>query len=336
MLALRIAELEKLEVVDIPRPQVAATDLLLRVASAGICGTDSHILHGAYPVDFPLIPGHEYAGVVEAIGDDVKDFRLGDHVVVDPIIGCSVCFFCRRGKSNLCKNLKCLGANVPGGFAEYSLVPARQAYKLPESLSLAHAVLTEPLACCLHAVDLSGLTSGDRVVIFGAGPMGVLVLQLAQLHGASEIQVVEPQEGRRRRVTNLGASGVVDTGRESPVDEIRRRFPEGAEVVFECSGNINALRHATNVVMRGGTIIVQGVCKQEDHLELNPFWATDSEVTIRGTSANPGKTCRAIDLLASGRIDAEAVVTHRFSLKDAEKAYRCAGSSESLKVVIEP
>ncbi len=174
MLALQIPEVGKLELIHAHKLEVRPLTLLVRVAASGICGTDPHILHGLYPANFPLIPGHEYAGVVEAVGDAVDGFAPGDHVAVDPNILCGRCYFCRRGKVHLCKNLVALGVNIPGGFAEHCVVPSSQAYKSPKSLPLAHAALAEPVACCLRGVDLAEITSGDRVAIFGAGPMGAI------------------------------------------------------------------------------------------------------------------------------------------------------------------
>jgi L-iditol 2-dehydrogenase len=336
MLALRIPELERLELVDVKRPEAGPRDLLLRVAAGGICGTDPHILHGVYPANFPIIPGHEYAGIVEAMGPEVQGFRPGDHVAVDPNIVCNQCYFCRRGKSHLCSNLVALGVTIPGGFAEYSVVPDTQAYLLPQDLPLAHAALAEPLACCIRGVDLAEIVSGDHVAIFGMGPMGAMILQLARLHGAAQVVVVEPQPGRRRRAEKLGASMVLDPAKDAPVEAIRSRFPEGVDVVFDCSGHPDAIRQSLKVAARGGTVMLFAVCAKEHDIALNPFWVNDNEITIRGSYNNPYTHSRAIDLLASGRIDGGAVVTDRYPLRDAVEAFRCAGTSETLKVVIEP
>lgn len=336
MLALQIPEVETLRLVHVPRPHPGPHDILVRVSAGGICGTDPHILHGVYPADFPIIPGHEYAGVVEAVGAEVEGFRAGDHIAIDPNIVCNACYFCRRGRSHLCKKLTALGVNIPGGFAEYSRVPAQQAYLLPDDYPLAHAALAEPVACCLRGMDLAGVTSGDSVVIFGAGPMGAIMLQLARLQGAAKVIMVDPQKRRRERVSKLGATWALDPARENPVEAIRAEFPDGVEIVFDCSGSIHAIRQAVQLVMRGGTLMLYGVCAKEHNLDLNPFWVNDNEITIRGSYNNPYTHSRAIDLLVNRRIDAEAVVTHRFPLRDSKEAFACTGSDECLKVVIEP
>ena len=336
MLALQIAEVGKLELIHADKPAVRPLTLLVRVAASGICGTDPHILHGLYPANFPLIPGHEYAGVVEMVGDGVDGFAPGDHVAVDPNILCGHCYFCRRGKVHLCKNLVALGVNIPGGFAEHCVVPSSQAYKIPQSLPLAHAALAEPVACCLRGVDLAAIASGDRVAIFGAGPMGAIILQLARMQGASDVLVIDPQEGRRKRAELLGASWVLDPSRTQVVDAIRAEYPDGIEVVFDCSGNVAAVQQALGLVMRGGMLMLFGVCQKDRNLEINPFWVNDNEITIRGSYNNPNTMSRALDLLASGRLDAAAVVTDRFPLAKGLDAFRSTGGADCLKVMVEP
>lgn len=336
MLALQIPRIGQLELVSLPKPAVAPKSLLMRVAACGICGTDPHILHGMYPATLPLVPGHEYAGVVEAVGDGVPDFKPGDRIAVDPNILCGTCSFCRRGKVHLCKNLTALGVNLPGGFAEFCTVPAAQAFKLPDSLSLPHAALAEPVACCLRGMDLAGITSGDRVAIFGAGPMGAIMIQLARMQGASEVIVVDPQKTRRQRAEKLGASWAIDPVQETPPDVIRSQYPDGIEVVFDCSGNVAAVRQALKVVMRGGTVMLYGVCPIDQDIDINPFWINDAEITIRGAYNNPNTMSRAIDLLATGRIDGAAIATHSFALYDSLSAFNATGSDECLKVLITP
>ncbi len=336
MLVLQIPQIGQLALVSLPKPEVRPGALLVRVAASGICGTDPHILHGLYPANLPLVPGHEFAGVVEAVGDGVDGFTAGDHVAVDPNILCGTCSFCRRGKSHLCKNLVALGVNIPGGFAEFCSVPVAQAYQLPRDFPLAHAALAEPVGCCLRGVDLAGIVSGDRVVIFGAGPMGAIILQLALIQGASEVIVIDPQPGRRKRAEALGASWTIDPARESGAAAIRSRHPDGAEVVFDCSGNVEAVKVAMAIVMRGGTVMLYGVCHKDHDLVVNPFWINDAEITIRGSYNNPNTMSRALDLLISGRLNADAVATHRYPLNEGLEAFKATGSDECLKVLIEP
>lgn len=336
MLALQIPEIGKLELIDTRKPEVRPHTLLVRVAASGICGTDPHILQGLYPANLPLIPGHEYAGVVDAMGDEVEGFESGDHVAVDPNIVCNVCSFCRRGKVHLCENLIALGINMPGGFAEHCVVPVKQAFKIPKTLPLSHAALAEPVACCIHGIDLASITAGDRVIIFGAGPMGAIILQLARMHGASDVIMVDPQEGRRKRAEALGSSWVLDPAREQVVDAIRAEYPDGAEVVFDCSGNVAAVQQALHLVMRGGVLMLYGICHKDQNLEINPFWVNDNEISVRGSYNNPNTMSRALDLLASGRLDAGAIVTNRFPLEKGMDAFRSTGGADCLKVMVEP
>ena len=236
----------------------------------------------------------------------------------------------------MCKNLTALGVNLPGGFAEFSVVPAAQVFKVPDHLPLAHAALAEPVACCLRGMDLAAITSGDRVAIFGAGPMGAIMIQLARMQGASDIIVIDPQKTRRQRAEKLGASWTLDPMVETPADAIRSQYPDGIEVVFDCSGNVAAIQQALKVVMRGGAVMLYGVCPIDQNIEINPFWVNDAEITIRGSYNNPNTMSRAIDLLASNRIDGSAVATHSFSLDKSLTAFNATGSDECLKVLITP
>jgi L-iditol 2-dehydrogenase len=336
MLAVQIPEVGKLQLIRAEQPQTYPHTLRVRVAASGICGTDPHILHGFYPATLPLIPGHEFAGVVEAVGDGIDGFAPGDHVAIDPNILCGTCYFCRRGKVHLCKNLVALGVNLPGGFAEQCVVPVSQAYKISQELPLTYAALAEPVACCLRGLDLAGLVSGDRVAIFGAGPMGALILQLAQMQGASQVIMIDPQEGRRRRAEKLGASWVIDPTFTPVVDTIRDAYPDGVEVVFDCSGNITAVQQGLRLVMRGGTLMLFGVCHKDAHLEISPFLVNENEITIRGSYNNPNTMSRALDLLASGRLNAASLITDRFPLDKALEAFRSTGGADCLKVLVEP
>jgi threonine dehydrogenase-like Zn-dependent dehydrogenase len=162
------------------------------------------------------------------------------------------------------------------------------------------------------------------------------MLQLARMQGAVSVILIDPLEGRRRRVESLGADWVIDPNKEEPAAAIRSQYPDGIEVVFDCSGNVQAIEQALRIVMRGGTVMLYGVCDQKDQLEINPFWINDAEITIRGSYNNPNTMGRAVDLLSSRKLDAEAVVTHHFPLIQAPEAFASVGSSESSKVMINP
>jgi threonine dehydrogenase-like Zn-dependent dehydrogenase len=191
----KAAVVERPEVVRIEErevPQPGAEEVLIRVRACGVCGTDVHILHAGFRADYPVIPGHEFAGEVVSVGDRVTHVRPGEPVVIDPNITCGVCPYCRRGLVHLCENLIALGVNLPGGFEEFCVAPAKQVYRLPDGLSWEEAAFVEPLACCVHGIDRAGISAGDSVVVIGAGPIGLLMVQLARLEGAREVIVSEP------------------------------------------------------------------------------------------------------------------------------------------------
>ena len=196
----------QLRLVELSEPVAGDGDVVIRVAATGVCGTDRHIFNGAYSVAYPATLGHEYSGEVVMVGNGVQSLAVGDRVTVDPNVVDDECYFCRRGVDHLCSALSPLGVARPGGFAEFSALPARYAYRVPDSLTWQEAAQVEPLACCVHGVDQAGITTGDLVAISGAGPIGCLLIQLVRMQGASAIVVIEPNPARREHALAAGAN----------------------------------------------------------------------------------------------------------------------------------
>ena len=186
-------------VTDLPTPHAGPGELVLRNQVCGVCGTDVHIYHGepgSADVNPPVVLGHEYSGEVVEVGKGVTGFAVGDHVTVDPNIYCGHCAYCQNGKKQLCPSMEAIGVTRDGGFAQYSLIPASQAFKLEPTVPWEAAAMAEPLACCLHGIDLAGIQVGDKVCVVGGGAIGLLMVQLAKLSGASQIVLSEPNEKR--------------------------------------------------------------------------------------------------------------------------------------------
>lgn len=324
------------EIVDRPIPKVGPEDVLVKVHACGICGTDLHIFHGEHFVEFPVIPGHEYSGEVVEAGAEVKHIAVGDMVAVDPNITCGVCHFCRRGEIHFCQNLTALGVNRDGGFAEYSLVPAKQVYPLPQGLPLELAALAEPIACCVHGIDQAEVSVGDDVVIMGAGPIGLIMMQLARLAGSRRIIVSEPYKSRRRLATELGADMAIDPKAQDLKDEVLRATEVGADVVIECVGHARTAEQAVEIAKRGGTILLFGVTSPDQESKIKPYDIFLRELTIRGSFINPFTHSRAIGLLAAGKVKAEPLISHRFPLDRFAEALKLAGTPEAAKILIEP
>ncbi len=291
-----------------PRPG----ELVLRVAFCGICGSD---LHATEPSPFPLdrgtVLGHEFSGTVAASGS--PDWAVGDRAIGIPLQACAECESageCREGLGILCPRGRIIGlsASAPGGYAEYVRIPARQALRVPAMLDLQDAALTEPLAVGAHAVRMAGQVLGARVLVIGAGPIGLAVTAFASLAGARMVAVSEPDPVRRGRALTLGASEAIDPGAGPVGAAFARAGGVAPDLVFECVGAPGLLRHAIDVAGIGARIVVVGVCRGED--TLLPRVAIRKELSLRFVLGYVRDDfLLVLDTLAAGRIDARRLVS---------------------------
>lgn len=305
-----------INLVDYPLTKLEPDQLLVKVGACGICGTDFHIYKGHAPVKAPVILGHEFAGEIAEIGKDVKSFSIGDKVAVNPNIHCGYCEYCRMGKINLCNNLKALGVTINGGLAQYSIVPVSQAYHLPKDFPLRHAAFAEPLSCCIHGIDQADIKVGNKVVIIGAGTIGLLMIQLAILKGSSKIIVLDPVPEKRKLALDLNADYVFDPFEEKLVQKVKEVTSGGAEVVIECVGNEAAAQTSLNLVRRGGTIVIFGLASDESYLKFNLQSSFHNELTIKTSLLNPYTFQTAVDLLVTKKIKVDLFHSNYFSLED--------------------
>ena len=323
-----------LESRDVPRP--AATDILVRVRACGLCGTDVHILDGQYPVTSGIALGHEYAGEVVETGAEVTGLQPGDTVSVDPNIACGACPACRRGDVHLCENLQALGVTRDGGFAEWCRLPAAQAHLVPQGLLLEEWALAEPLSCCLHGLDLAGIQSGDRVAILGAGPIGLLMVQLVRGAGATLVLVADPVPAKRELALKLGADEAVDPTTPALTELLRQRAPGGADVVLECVGVTAAAHQALELPRRGGTVVWFGVSPPGATIPIEPYAVYRRELTIRAAFVNPHTFSRAVALLAQGRVQGAPLISHRFDLAGVAEAIATVKAGRAIKALVLP
>jgi L-iditol 2-dehydrogenase len=317
-------------------PHAAPGEVVVQVAACGVCGTDVHLLHGGFRAHYPLLPGHEFSGTVVEAGAGVTHLAVGDRVVIDPNIACGQCPYCRRGLIHFCENLTALGVDLPGGFAEYSVLPAAQAYRVPESLSFEAAAFTEPLACCLHGLDRACIAAGDRVVLLGAGPIGLLMLQLVRLAGAATVMVSEPVATKRELAASLGADEVVDPNQDDLAARVRARTEIGADVVIECVGAAATVSQALTLPRRGGRVVLFGVSPKEAEVPVRPYDVFINELTLVGSYINPFTHARALELLAAGRVRVEPLISHRLPLSRFPQALDLAGGGSAMKVIVAP
>ncbi|HJB36471.1 MAG TPA: zinc-dependent alcohol dehydrogenase family protein [Candidatus Acutalibacter ornithocaccae] len=325
-------------VADLPTPHAGPGELVLRNQVCGVCGTDVHIYHGepgSADVNPPVVLGHEYSGEVVEVGEGVTGFAVGDHVTVDPNIYCGHCAYCQNGKKQLCPSMEAIGVTRDGGFAQYSRIPASQAFKLEPTVPWEAAAMAEPLACCLHGIDLAGIQVGDKVCVVGGGAIGLLMVQLAKLSGASQIVLSEPNEKRRQVGLQLGANTALDPTRPDAQEAFAQVLDGGANVVIECVGNVPAVKSAFQFAGKGATVLLFSVPKVDATFDLPLFDVYKKELTIKGSFVNPDTHARAVALINSGKVDFDPIITHRFTLDQLPEAIAMQMSDASIKVVVE-
>lgn len=310
-------------------------EILVKVETCGICGTDLHIVEGTSRSSPPVILGHEYAGVITDTGD-VKDFVPGQKVAIDPNISCGVCYYCRRGLVNLCENLRALGVDIDGGMAEQCIVPWQQAFVIPDDMSLRQSAFLEPLSCAVHGIDIARINQGDSVVIVGAGPIGLLMLQLAAHGGAARVIVVEPAREKRDLAISLGASTVLDPDDCDVGTAVRDLTGVGADVVIECAGRAETCALAIGLARRGGRVELFGVCPIGRTIAVEPHQVYVRELTIVGSYVNPHTFTRAVSLLDSGAITVDTFPVHLFPLEGVHDAMKLQREGQSVKSILQP
>jgi threonine dehydrogenase-like Zn-dependent dehydrogenase len=326
----------RLVVEDIPAPRVRKPDdVLLEVEAAGICGTDLHILHSPPGVDVRpgTVLGHEYAGRVAEVGPGVLDLKSGDRVVVDPNLRCGACVYCRGGIPHMCEETTALGIEIDGGMAHYSVAPEGALYKVPAGMPPERAVLAEPLACVVHGMDRLRPRPGDRAVVLGAGPIGLMFTQLLIAAGVRPLIVIEPAKIRRDQAIRNGAHMASDPTIEDPDELVHREMGVGADLVVDAVGT--QLDQALRMVRRGGTVMVFGQ-NQSALANVRPFDISKRELTVLGSHTAPFCFPRAIHLLDQAVIDAEKLVSHRLGLGQIQEGLRLLRRGEAIKVVIDP
>ena len=317
-----------------PQPVPGPGDALLRVTAVGICGSDLHWVTGsgttAVDLDEPLVVGHEFAGVAES------GKFAGQRVAVDPAIACGTCEYCEEGNPNLCLNLRFAGPEAEdGALREYMAWPEKTMYPLPDALSDVDGVMLEPLGVAVHAVDLGHVKTAMTVGVFGLGPVGLLIMQVARAAGATCIVATEKLPHRLDAAKALGVNYVfqADGGRE--VDEILKATGgKGVDVAFEVCNDNSGVEAAVGAVKAGGTVVLTGI-PHDNRTSFTAAVARRKGLTIRMTRRMKHAYPRSIRLVENGVVDVRSLVTHRFPLSEYEQAFEVARKREGLKVIIE-
>ncbi|HJX12733.1 MAG TPA: alcohol dehydrogenase catalytic domain-containing protein [Dehalococcoidales bacterium] len=322
MKALRWYGRKDLRFVDVPEPSPGPGQLKVRVALAGICGTDLKE-YASGPVMIaaekaPITIGHEFAGKVAAVGKGVSDFRVGERVTGVGYYYCGECYVCKEGRYNLCVNQGFTGLFTDGCMAEYVIVPAYACYHLPDGVSDEAGAMVEPLAVALHAVRQARVQLGNTVAVVGDGTIGLCALLAAKAAGASEVYVVAKHRGRGELARALGATAVIYLSDGSPVSQLQKiSGGPGADAAIECVGYPDTPQLTVELLRRGGIAVIVGVFSQPGTFEFSTM--TFPEKIMVGSSIYVHEGQTAVDLLADGRIDASPLVTSLVPLKDAVK-----------------
>ena len=332
---------KKFEIRGMDFPEVLGPhQVLVKNMACGVCGTDVHIYHGekgSAEVTPPVVLGHEYSGIVEAVGSGVTKLKPGDHVAIDPNMYCGTCRPCRMGRKQNCEHLFALGVNVNGGFAEYSLCPEAQCYRIREDVSFDVAAMAEPLACVVHGIDQAAIRPGQTVLVIGGGTIGLLMVQMAKLSGAAQVLLSEPVEMRREIGLRLGADFAIDPIHESVPEKIAELTGlHGTDVIIECVGRPFAVTQALDAAGPGCRILLFSVPGVDSKVELPLFDIYKKELTILGSMINPDTHQRAVNLINSGALRIQELITHSFTLDGMEKAIKTQMSAESIKVMVHP
>ena len=320
---------DKVTVETVPDPQPAAREVVLAVAGCGICGTDLHIADGQFAPTLPVVPGHEFAGEVVAAGADVHEVRVGDQVAVDPSLYCHECYFCRRGRGNQCERWGGIGVTVAGAAAEYAVAPAANCVRLPEGVDPADAALIEPLSCAVHGFDVLAPAAGDHFLIYGAGTMGLMMMELAKRAGAASVSLVDLNPDRLATARELGCSDAVTSA-----DELDR--PRGWDNVIDCTGVVAAIEDGLGRVMRGGTFQQFGVADEQATARFSPYTVFRQEIRIVGSMAVLRSYERAAELFAAGLLKPDVMISHRLPLDGYAAALEQFRTGVGRKIQVRP
>lgn len=304
------------QVVDVAQPSVAAGEVRVQVAFAGICGSDMHIIHGDNAfVRFPRITGHEFAGVVEAVGEGVEGIATGDRVCVDPVISCGECYPCRIGRPNVCGSLEVIGVHRNGGFEEFVAVPAANVHPLPDHIGLDAAALVEPYTIAANVLDRMQPHPGDRLLILGAGVIGMTILQMARALGIENIIVTDVINERLEAAKALGATHVFNSFEQDVEKEVMAlTLGEGVPLIADAACIPALLPQMLRLASPAGRIGLLGFSVQPS--DLVQLEVIKKELTLVGSRLNNRKFPEVLALMASGKLDPLALVSHRLPLSD--------------------
>lgn len=334
--------IDDVRVEEVDFPQMKEGEVLIKMKSVGVCGSDVHYYKhgkiGPYVVEKPMILGHECAGEIVEVAKDVKGFKPGDRVAIEPGYTCRRCVYCKTGRYNLCPDVTFMATPpVDGAFVEYVSWPADFVFHLPDNMTFAHGALMEPLAVGMHAVRRSRLKPGEPIVILGAGTIGLVTILSAKAAGAGEIIVADLEDVRLEMAKKLGATKTINASKEKTVEVVKDLTQGlGTDVVFETAGSVPTTQQTIELVKRGGRIVWVGLAG-EDVFPIPVIDAIDKELDIMGIFRYANVYPYAIQLVSTGRMNVDPLVTHHFNLDDVKEALEVAHERRdgAVKVMVD-
>ena len=328
---------------QVPYPTCGPDEVIIKVMTSSICKGVEHDHDqegvGTDLAVYPVTPGHEFSGIVEEIGQNVTAFQLGQRVGADNTQYCGDCYYCRKEESNYCPTFGSLGHNINGGMAEYVRVKKEKVFALPDSVSFNAAALCEPIACCLHCVDRCDVKYGDIVVVLGAGSMGLILAQLLSHSNAAKVIVVASTKSKLDVVEKMGIETIVMDRNDYTVHEkaIYDQFPLGVDLIVDATGAVKLVEHAMTMLKKGGKLVQYALVHGREDIQLDTRLMFNNELTFTTSFCQSHCFGRAIQAMELGQIDADALVTHEYSLDEFYEALdENVNNRNSIKVVIHP
>ncbi len=328
-----------MKIEDRSMPKLAENEVMINVKACGICGTDVHIYEGdkgSADVTKPTILGHEFAGIITEIGSEVKNFKVGDRVSVDPNWYCGMCTPCRDGIVHYCENMLSYGVTLDGGFSEYCAVNERQVYLIGDNTTYEEGAMAEPLGCCLHGIDMCEINPGDSVVVIGGGMIGLIMMQLAKIEGAAKIAILEPVESKREVALKMGADFAIDPIKQNAKEELKKLGFKRVSTVIECVGNPKTIEQAIDIAGYKAVVMMFGLTKPDATISLLPFEVFKKELTLKSSFINPCTHRRALDLINSKRVDVSSMVYEVAGLDKLEEILKEPSLRANGKYLIAP
>lgn len=328
MKALVIEKPHHAAVRDVPKPKAGPGEVVIEVKNVGICGTDFHIFEGEFLSPYPIIPGHEFSGIVHELGEGVSNVAVGDRVTADPSLFCGSCKYCLTNRGNQCENWGALGNTVNGSMAEFVAVPARNAVRLPDGMSFETAAFIEPMACVVHAMNRLQVKAGDSVLLFGAGAMGQQLVQTLSRAGASSLVVVDVSESKLALASRLGATkGLLS-------DDLGRLPPASFDVVVDATGIPAVIQRAFDFIGPTGKYLQFGVTPKTAKVRLDPFRLYNKDLTILGSMAINHTFLPAFEWVKEGRIQLEPLISKIITLEETAAFLAAPKNPDLFKVQI--